>query len=177
LLALLAGVTVLGGGVFAAPGISAAGSAQTTTEHTHKETVVFYDYVPCMEELGAYRITAVVNAVEHGTEKGSTAHFTFTETGSFEAVGVDAVLEFDEENDEQVPVPADPAVDASKPTFTGQYTVWGGFNGNQKNEASTFTFSVHATGSDGSVVRMHNVFHASLSATGIENVFEKGHRN
>jgi hypothetical protein len=168
---------VLGGSAFAAPGIHAAGGAQTATEHTHKETVVFYDYVPCMEELGAYRITATVNAVNHETLKGDTGHFTFTETGSFEAVGVDAVLEYDEENDEQVPVPADPAIDPGKPTFTGRYTVWGGFNGNQRNEGSTFTFSLHAAGSDGSVVRVHSVFHGSVSATGIENVFENGHCN
>lgn len=174
MLALLVGVLVLGGSLFAAPSTHAAGKAQTTTEHQHKEAIVFYDYVPCMEdELGAYRIAATINSVEHSTEKAATGHFKFLEHGTFEAVGVDAILEFDEENDEQIPVPADPAVDPSKPTFTGHYTVSGGFNANQKNEVSTSTFSVHAIGSDGSVINSHSVFHASLSGTGVEKTFEK----
>jgi hypothetical protein len=165
--ALVAGVL----GVSAISG-AAAGGADTATEHLHQETVVFYDYVPCHEELGAYRITAIINAVEHGTEKGDTAHFTFTETGRFFAEAVNADLVYDPETDENTPVPADPTVDPTKPTYEGRYTVWGGYNGNGNNEASTFTFSATGRGSDGSRFNASNVFHGSLSATGAENVFE-----
>lgn len=134
---------------------------------------MFYDYVPCMEELGAYRITATINSVDHLTEKGETGRFTHMENGTFEAIGVDAILVYDEENDEQIPVPADPAVDPSKPTFTGHYSASGGLNANQQNVNSTFRVSVQGVGSDGSVINAHNIFHLSENPSGAENVFEK----
>ena len=173
LLALLVGVMVLGGSAFAAPATHAAGKAQTTTEHLHQETSVFYDYVPCMEELGAYRITVIINAVQHSTEKDGTGHFTNTETGRFEAVGVDAILEYDEETDQQVPAPPDPPVDPSKPTFTGHYTVHGSFSGTQDDGIETVTFAVHGTGSDGSVINFHSVLHVSVEQSVVDKMFEK----
>lgn len=93
------------------------------------------------------------DAAAEGSRKGNTAHFTLTETGTFFAEAVNAELVYDPETDENTPVPADPTVDPTKPTYEGRYTVWGGYNGNRNNEASTFTFSAAGRGSDGSSIQ------------------------
>jgi hypothetical protein len=84
-----------------------------------------------------------------------------------------AVLVYDPDEDENTPVPADPPVDPSRPTYEGRYQSHGGFNANQNNESGFSKLSVRGTGSDGSSFAAHNLFHGSLSATGVENAFER----
>lgn len=52
------------------------------------------------------------------------------------------------------------ALDASTGvTYSGHDTAWGNYNINQRNANDTSTFSVRATGSDGSVIISHEVAH------------------
>jgi general stress protein YciG len=84
-----------------------------------------------------------------------------TANGGFHFIGTfTGTLEF---------VPDDPA----KPSFTGRATIWFGDNDNLRIEADTVTFTVHADGSDGSSLDVHDTMHFSVSATGLEVSFDK----
>jgi hypothetical protein len=63
--------------------------------------------------------------------------------------------------------------DSSQPSYTGHFTQWFGQNDNLMNGNGTFTFSVHATGSDGSTLLYHEVAHFSVSATGVTVSFDR----
>lgn len=90
-------------------------------------------------------------------------HGTFNENGSHFAGTLHGTVQF---------VPNDAAL----PTYTGHFTVHFGTNVNQQNRTKTQTFSVHATGSDGSKVTFHEVSHATLNANGTITVkFDKRH--
>jgi hypothetical protein len=125
----------------------------TLTFHEHQAPDTFTDVIPCIgngQELGT--ITTVENGVLHITAAALDAdgnpippyHVTGTFTGSVTAV------------------PQDPSL----PTFTGHFTTWFGENSNQKSFSSTFTFTVIATGSDGSTLKFHETAHVSVNAQG-----------
>jgi hypothetical protein len=71
-----------------------------------------------------------------------------------------------------VAVPVD---DPSLPTYTGKFTIWGGFNANGKTVNGTFTFTAHGTGSDGSVFKVHETDHFNTTPTGAEFFFTRCH--
>lgn len=123
--------------------------AVSFTETEHNAVDQFQDVVPCQEDLGTFDITITYNAVFHTTIGPKSAHFTFTQTGTFVAV----------------------STDPDGPTFTGHFTMWGGFNENNRNAGGTFTFSLHGTSSDGTTVKFNGVEHFSVSATGVLNEF------
>ena len=81
-------------------------------------------------------------------------HATFTQTGTFVAV---------------------PRDDPSLPTYTGKFTIWGNFNQNGKTANSTFTFTAHGTGSDGSTFKTHVTEHFNARPSGTENFFSRCH--
>jgi hypothetical protein len=81
-------------------------------------------------------------------------HETFTQTGTVVAV---------------------PLEDPSLPSYTGKFTIWGGFNLNNQVVNGTFTFTVHATGSDGSTVKTHFTDHYNVRPNGTENFFSRCH--
>ena len=59
-------------------------------------------------------------------------------------------------------------------TYTGHFTVWANFNMNERNSNSTFTFSIKASGSDGSVIVGQETAHFTMNATGTVTVsFDK----
>ena len=60
--------------------------------------------------------------------------------------------------------------DANGVSFTGHFTVWGGFNLNEKNTNNTFTLTVKLAGSDGSSITAHEVQHFALNANGTVTV-------
>jgi len=128
-------------------------SGDTVTEtHTEKDLVeTFVDVLPsCEEGAPLYEITTTSNLVEHVTLKDDgTEHFTFTQTGKFVAVPLEAGL----------------------PTYTGRFTVWAGFNQNNKTVGGTFTFSVTGKGSDGSKLRNTSVDHFNVRPDGSVNEF------
>jgi hypothetical protein len=111
---------------------------------------------PCTGAAGTLTLTAD-NAVAHTTiltsgQGAGTFHATFTATGpaSF--------------------VPDDP----SQPSYTGKFIIWDGENGNLNNQVATFTGTSHLTGTDGSVLRLHDTGHMNVSASGIGGIsFEK----
>ena len=144
-LVLLTGFLVLlAGPAYAAP---------TTTTTTRKGLVeTFVDVVPSCDGGGPmYTITTTANAIEHETvfDDGRT-HGTFTETGTFSAT---------------------PLSDPTLPSYTGKFTVWGGFNANGSTVNGTFTFSVRGTGSDGSTFRNQSVDHFNERPDGTVNAF------
>jgi hypothetical protein len=78
-------------------------------------------------------------------------HATFTQTGKVSAV------------------PAD----STGPTYTGQVTIWGGFNQNNQSASGTSTFSVSLKGSDGSRISTQQVEHFSQRPDGTVHEFFK----
>ena len=63
--------------------------------------------------------------------------------------------------------------DPSLPTFTGHFTQWFGENSNQQNFATTFTFTIIGTGSDGSSLKFHETAHFSATPQGATLEFDK----
>jgi hypothetical protein len=125
----------------------------TVTVHEHKATETFTEVFPCIgngQELAT--ITTVENGVIHVTaaalgpndELIPPYHITGTFTGTFTAV------------------PQNPSL----PTFTGHFTTWFGENSNQKTFNGTFTFTIIATGSDGSTLKFHETAHVTVNAQG-----------
>jgi hypothetical protein len=144
---LIAGVGLL---VVAVPALASPPETTTTIQKDLVET--FVDVVPSCEGGGPlYTVTTTSNLVSHETifEDGRI-HGTFTQTGSVVAV---------------------PLEDPSLPSYTGHFTVWGGFNANGTTVNGTFTFNVRLVGSDGSTVTNHVVDHFNLRPDGSVNQF------
>ena len=128
----------------------AAGGAITDTTTEHGVTENFVDVVPCgIDPAAPFDITITYNEVDHSTFGPKSSHFTFTQTGTFVAVPQDASL----------------------PTYTGHFTMWGGFNGNSKSASGTFTFSLHGTANDGSTITLNSIEHFNVTPGGVENSF------
>jgi len=58
-------------------------------------------------------------------------------------------------------------------TYTGRFTQWFGENENTMNSEGTVTFSVRGTSADGSRITFSEVFHYTITATGVETGFDK----
>jgi hypothetical protein len=144
-----AGLLLVGAPAFAQPPVTT-----TTVQKNLVET--FEDVVPTCEEGGPiYIITTTSNLIEHETVfDDGRVHATFTQTGTFVAV---------------------PRDDPSLPTYTGKFTIWGNFNQNGKTANSTFTFTAHGTGSDGSTFKTHVTEHFNARPSGTENFFSRCH--
>jgi len=148
ILALL--VSVVGLGFLSLSQAVAAGGAVSVTTTEHGATDTFVDVVPCgIDPAALYDITITYNEVDHSTFGPKSSHFTFTQTGTF------------------VAVPQDPSL----PTYTGHFTMWGGFNGNAQSASGTFTFSLHGTANDGSTITLNSVEHFNVTPGGVENSF------
>jgi hypothetical protein len=144
-----AGLLLVGAPAFAQPPV-------TETRHEKNFVETFVDVVPtCEEEAPPYTITTTSNLVEHTTTfDDGRVHATFTQTGTVVAV---------------------PLEDPSLPSYTGKFTIWGGFNQNNQTVNGTFTFTVHLTGSDGSTVNTHFTDHFNVRPNGTENFFSRCH--
>jgi hypothetical protein len=130
-----------------------APSVFADTTHEKNGTQTFVDVLPCAGP-GLFTITLTYNAVEHeSTAANGSTHETFTMTGTFTAV----------------------PVSGSGTSYSGHFTIWDGDNGNAQNATFTFTFSIHARGSDGSRLTFHETVHFSVSATGLVVFFDKPH--
>jgi hypothetical protein len=135
---------------------SGAGAVSVTqTFHNATQTYVPPDPMavnPCTGALGTLTLTS--NGVSHFTFLTSgvgagTGWGTFTATGALTFAQDDGV------------------------TYTGHFTVWDGQNFNLQNFAATSILVIHATGSDGSSLTFRDVFHISVSASGITLRFDK----
>ncbi len=133
-------------------GAHAAGAgASTYTQTDHNASQVISDNPnPCTGALGT--VTLTYNDVMHVTTLANgTDWMTFTQTGDFSFV----------------------PYDSTQPSYSGHFTTWGNQNDNLQNGNSTYTFSLHGTGSDGSTLSFHEVAHYSVSATGVTVVFDR----
>ncbi len=120
--------------------------------HEHQFVETFQDALPTCEPGELYNVTTTTNLVfKETTFADGTVHATFTQTGKVSAV------------------PAD----GTGPTYTGQVTIWGGFNQNNQSTASTFTFSVNLKGSDGSRISTQAVEHTNERPDGSVHEFFK----
>jgi hypothetical protein len=130
---------------------ASAAPPTTTTTHEHGLVETFVDVVPTCEGGGSlYTITSTTNAVEHETVfSDGRVHATFTQTGTFVAV----------------------PQTAGEPSYTGKFTVWGGFNENGKVVVGTFTFNIRGTGSDGSTFKLNSVEHFNERPDGTVHEF------
>lgn len=143
--------------LMAVPAQASGAGAVSITQTFHNATQTFVPpdpqaVNPCTGVLGTLTIT--YNGVAHFTFLTSgvgagTGWGTFTATGTFTFVGVDGV------------------------SFTGHFTAWDGQNFNLKNFTTTATFVIHGTGSDGSSLTFHDVFHMTVSASGMTLAFDK----
>jgi opacity protein-like surface antigen len=142
-LLLLATITMLAFTASAAAGPPVV----NVTDVVKNGTDTFVDVNPCTGDLA--EITITFNAVFHITIfANGTVHVTETTTGRF-------LLD---------------TLDPSKPDFSGHFTQWDGFNGNNRNAAGTFTFTVNGTGTDGSHLRFHETAHFTVNANGVMTV-------
>ena len=135
---------------------SVAAPPTTYTNHQHGVVETFRDVIPdCTGEGERYRITTTSNYVEHVTRfADGRIHVTFTATGRFVA---------------------EPLRDPDAPSYTGKFTIWGGFNENRKSSNGTFTFNIRGTGSDGSTFKVHLVDHFNERPDGTINAFFRCH--
>ena len=145
-------VGLLAAGLLMTAGPALAEPPVTETRHEKNLVETFVDVVPSCEGGGPlYTITTTSNLVEHTTTfNDGRIHATFTQTGTFVAV---------------------PLEDPSLASFTGHFTIWGGFNQNGKTVNGTFTFTVHGEGSDGSTFRNHVTEHFNVRPDGTVNEF------
>lgn len=147
LLLLLVVAVVMG---LALPAAAAPPVTETIVQHGITET--FVDFFDCEGTL--YEITVVYTLIEHSTVfDNGRAHFTFTQTGTFEAV------------------PLDPSL----PDASGHFTVWGGFNQNNSTVNGTFTFNVNGEYEDGTQISTHSVDHFNVIPSGAEFFFSRCH--
>jgi hypothetical protein len=130
--------------VFAASASAATHQTVTETDHMRGSWVEPGNVNPCTGDTFDLNVTGnSVNHVTYFVEDGQMTEVwgTFTEAVSFWFT------------DQGV-------------TYAGHSTVWGNFNLNERNSNQTFTFSVHATGSDGSTITGHETMHETLNANG-----------
>jgi hypothetical protein len=142
LLALVA--TVAAFTILALPASASGAGAMSFTQTVQNGTASFPVANPCTGVLGTVDIT--FNAVFHITVLTSgvgagTGWATFTQTGDFVLTQIDGV------------------------TITGHFTGWDGENLNLTNFAATGIFVIHGTGSDGTTVDFHDVFHITVVGT------------
>lgn len=129
---------------------SGGGHTQSITQTFHGSQS-YTDVNPCNGDTMDF--TAASNMISHETYFPASDELwaTFTEEDNFTAV------------DEGTGV-----------VYTGHSTAWGNFNLNQQNANQTFTFSAHATSSDGSTFTGHEVSHVTLLPDGTVSVsFDK----
>ena len=130
--------------LLSAPVAFAGADSFTITEGV---TESFTDVLPCVSDSAD--ITITYNSIFHITELDNRSyHVSGTLTGTFTAV-------------------------ADGVTYTGRFTQWFGENENSRNSEGTTTFSVRGTSADGSRITFSEVFHYTITATGVETAFDK----
>jgi hypothetical protein len=137
----------------ASAGAAGAGAVSFTQHFNNQVIFSDPDVNPCTGAPGTVTGTAKNGVLHITTLANGTAHATMTAQGTITFV------------------PDNPA-DASA---SGRFTAWFGDNINGQNGASTSTFHAILSGSDGSRIATHEVFHISTSASGGSIEFDKPH--
>jgi hypothetical protein len=154
---ILAAVAVAALCIVVAPAFAGSPHGQTVTETDHFHGT-FSDpgaTNPCTGDTfnGGSGIQFDGNMVNHVTffTNSDEVWATFTETGAIS--GTD---------------------DGTGVTYGGHATAWGNFNMNERNGNSSFTLTIHATGSDGSSITAHETTVFATNANGVVTVnFDK----
>lgn len=148
LMTAAAGLAAAGVAIGPAQSALAAGTGHTVTmKQSYHGQQDWQDVNPCTDAPLAF--SGSTNMVNHLTyfpgPDGTPDELwgTFTEEDNFTAVD-----------------------EASGVVYRGHQTAWGNYNLNEKNANQTFTFSAHATGSDGSTITGHEVMHVTLRPDG-----------
>lgn len=129
---------------------TADGNGATTFTDTEHDVAVVVDFVnPCTGDAGV--VTAVENQVFHGTLNKNGSH------GSWSQGNIEGKATF---------TPTDP----SKVTYTGHFSATFGDQISQGDGIEHSTFTINATGSDGSHLVFHDNAKAALNADGTVTV-------
>ncbi len=137
------GLLLVGAPAFAQPPV-------TETDVRKNVVETFVEALPtCEAGAPLYTITTTTNRVEHTTTfDDGRIDDGFTATGEFVAV---------------------PLEDPSLPSFTGSFSVRGGFNQENEVVVGTFTFSERGKGSDGPQFTFHTTGHFNVRPDGTVN--------
>jgi hypothetical protein len=144
----LAAVAIVAAG-FAVSASAGGPNGQTVTETEHMHGTFFEPDAtnPCTGDTfnGGQGAQFTGNLVDHVTyfTNSDEVWSTFTETG--------AILATD---------------DGNGVTYSGHATAWGNFNQNERNGNSSFTLTIHLSGSDGSAVTAHENTTFATNANG-----------
>jgi hypothetical protein len=148
--------------------VGAAGAAAVhdpSSGSVHNLDETFVDVVPC---IGDFELHTVANATQHGVSNKNGDWETFTETGTFET-GDRAINVVRNDNGDVLSWGLVPA----NVQYSGHFTIWGNFNGNPREWNSTFTFSGHGTGSDGTSFRWNNLEHINVTGEITRSAFDR----
>jgi hypothetical protein len=126
---------------------AAFAGAQSFTVIEKGVTESFSDVVPCVGESAdvtiTYNFALAVTELDNGT-----SHVSGALTGTFTAVTDDV-------------------------TYTGHFAQRFGENLNAMNSEGSTLFVLQGTGTDGSRITFADVFHYTITATGVETAFDK----
>jgi hypothetical protein len=126
---------------------AALAAAESFTVIEKDVTESFTDVVPCVGEPAdvtiTYNFALAVTELDNGT-----SHLSGALAGTFTAVTDDV-------------------------TYTGHFAQRFGENVNAMNSEGTVIFVLQGTGTDGSRITFADVFHYTITATGVETSFDK----
>jgi hypothetical protein len=163
------------------PNCGGPGSAPCqSTQNLHGQSQTIYDYVPCSIDpttgVGiASRIDLTsINEVFHININAAQDFWaTGTIEGNFFIQPVKATLSAPDANGNRTPTPPNPPAVPGAVTYSGHFAMWFGISSNLKNGVMHSTFNISGTGSDGSTLTFHVVFHLTMSASGMVVFFDK----
>jgi hypothetical protein len=120
--------------------------AVTFTQHDSNVVDISSDFNPCTGDSGT--LTMTYDDIFHGTINKTGSWFTGTLHGSIQFV------------------PDDPAAI----TYSGHFAAWFGDENNLHNDVEHSTFNARLTGTDGSIVGVHDNAQATINANGVVTV-------
>ena len=148
---LVTGLLLIGAPVFAQPPVT-----ETVVEKNRVDTFVMPLPIDDCLDGPLYTITLTTNRVTHSTTfADGRIHARIAWTGTFVAA---------------------PLADSSLPTYTGTLTLSNGaFVQNGQEVITTFTYTLHGTGSDGSTFKSHVTLHLNVPPAAAVNEFFRCH--
>jgi hypothetical protein len=148
---LATGLLLIGAPAFAQPPVT-----ETIVEKNRVDTFVMPLPIDDCLDGPLYTITLTTNRVTHSTTLADgRIHARIAWTGTFVAV---------------------PLADSSLPTYTGTLTLSNGaFVQNGQEVITTFTYTLHGTGSDGSTFKTHVTTHLNVPPAAAINEFFRCH--
>jgi len=153
---LLVGLLAAGLLLIGAPALAQPPVTETTVEKNRVDTFVMPLPIDDCLDGPLYTITLTTNRVTHSTTfADGRIHARIAWTGTFVAV---------------------PLADPGLPTYTGTLTLTNGtFEQQGQVVTTTFTYTLHGTGSDGSGFKTHLTMHLNVPPAAAVNEFFRCH--